>query len=103
MREVNVWVDGRVVATCADEIDARYEGQYWYTIGREGGTKPQIGYTVRYVMPFNASGVQDVVELPLGSVEQVAQDKKHVDAVAAFDKATAAAKEATAKAATPGR
>jgi hypothetical protein len=103
MREVNVYVNGRVVATCPDEIAARYEGQHWYSEGRKGGTMPEIGYTARYVMPHNELGVQDVVELPIGSKEDEAQQKKHDAAVVAFAKAAAAAKEATANAAKPGR
>jgi hypothetical protein len=101
-REINVWIDGKVVATCLDEIDARYEGQHLYSLGRAGGYKPTVGYTARYVMPFNAQGVQEVVELPLGGSAEVAQAAKFAAAQTAFDKATQAAADATAKAAAAG-
>lgn len=102
MREVNVLVDGVVRATCADEIDARYEGQHWYSEARRGGGKVFITYQARYVMPPNSLGIQEVLNLPLGSKEEQEQASLHDAAVAKYAAAMEAAKVAVATAASTG-
>lgn len=68
-REINVLLNGRVVATAPDEIAARYEGQHHYSEARRSGmAPPDVTYTVRTVdeTKRDALGNPTVTEKPLG-------------------------------------